>query len=470
MKLNLILSKTNHNIIGYKNQLLIKIKEDLQYFSKITTYSPNEKENIIVMGYNTYQSINKKLKNRINIIISNDHYNELENDNIVYRSFEGFFNDINKFNYNNIFIIGGSQIYNTIFYNYNKYIDKIYITQFDYDKKHSNCVFFNHSLKDYNIIYNIPNNSLGEVFDEEINSYDTYKLNYNFICYQRGDINLNDKVYNDLCIDILKKDNIREGRNGGIISEFGTRMEFDLLKGFPLLTTKKVSWRNVLKELLWFISGSTDNNILKGDNVNIWNLNAEEYHQRSMKREGDLGPIYGFQWRHFGAEYTHSDDNYNNKGIDQLKYIIDEIKKNPQSRRLLFSAWNPVNLKDMALPPCHVSFQFYIEDNYIDGQLYQRSGDLFLGVPYNIASYSFLLHIIGNITGYIPRKLIHIIGDTHIYLNHIESIKEQIIRVPNNYPKLEIKNKIEDIDNIDISNFNIINYNPHPPIKNKMIL
>ena len=430
---NLILSKTNNNIIGRENDLLVKIKEDLKYFYKITTYTPNPtKKNIIIMGYNTWLSIGKKkLKDRINIVISLHHFDEFESD--CYMTLEGFINNISKYDYNEIFIIGGSELFNNVLLNFKKLIDKIYITNINYNHKLENNVkysYFHHNFDNYNIVYNIKKESIGQVYDEVSNDYDTYKLNYNFILYKNGDININDREYNNMCIDILNKDNIRLCRNGETISDFGKRMEFDLIKGFPLLTTKKVSWKTVLKELLWFISGNTDNNVLNSNGVNIWNMNAEEYFNRSMKRMGDLGPIYGFQWRHFGAEYTHCDDNY--KGVDQLKYIIDEINNNPNSRRLILSSWNPSDLQEMALPPCHILFQFYIDGDYIDGQLYQRSGDIFLGVPYNISSYSFLLHIIGNITGYIPRKLVHILGDAHIYKDHIKSIEEQITRDPKN--------------------------------------
>ena len=168
-------------------------------------------------------------------------------------------------------------------------------------------------------------------------------------------------------------------------------MKFDLRNGFPLLTTKKMGWKTILRELLWFLSGNTDNKQLLNKKVHIWTQNAEDYSKRSVYREGDLGPIYGFQWRHFGANYKGCDEDYTNKGIDQIRWLIDEIKQNPHSRRLIVSSWNPVDIPTMALPPCHAFVQFSIEDTFIDAQLYQRSGDMFLGVPYNIASYSYLL-------------------------------------------------------------------------------
>ena len=205
-------------------------------------------------------------------------------------------------------------------------------------------------------------------------------------------------------------------------------MRFDLREGFPLLTTKRVAWKTVLRELLWFISGSTDNKVLQWKNVHIWDGNStREYLQsRGLNeyREGDLGPIYGFQWRHFGAFYNGCAYDYTGYGIDQLQNVIDLIKNDPSSRRIILNSWNASDLDKMALPPCHVMVQFNVDvdEGFIDAKLTQRSGDMFLGVPFNIASYAFLLHIIGNITGYKPRYFIHDIGDGHIYENHRDQL------------------------------------------------
>jgi len=231
-------------------------------------------------------------------------------------------------------------------------------------------------------------------------------------------------------------------------------------------------WKTILRELIWFINGKTDNKLLNEKKVHIWDGNSSKEFMKSRNLsyeiDGDLGPIYGFQWRHFGAEYNNCDTDYTNKGVDQLKYIIDEIKNNPTSRRIILSSWNPIDIPKMALPPCHVMVQFNIESPYIDAQLYQRSGDMFLGVPFNIASYAFLLSIIGKICNYIPRKLIHIIGDAHIYENHIEAVNLQINRTIHNFPILKI-NDLNDIDNIEESMFKLNNYNCEPSIKAEMI-
>ena len=185
--------------------------------------------------------------------------------------------------------------------------------------------------------------------------------------------------------------------------------------------------------------------------------------------ENDLGPVYGFQWRHFGATYKHKEIDYKGLGVDQLQNVIDMINTDPTSRRIILSAWNPSDLDKMALPPCHVMIQFSIDKEFIDAQMYQRSGDMFLGVPFNIASYSILLHIIGSITGYIPRYFHHVLGDSHIYMNHIDAVNKQIHRIPNAFPELILKEKINDIDSIDENIFELKNYNSYPGIKAEMI-
>ena len=230
------------------------------------------------------------------------------------------------------------------------------------------------------------------------------------------------------------------------------------------------SWR-----CTWFLlNKSTDNRILKDKKVNIWNANAsrEFLDSRGLDYcEDDLGPVYGFQWRHFGAEYVDYNTDYTGKGSDQLKYIINLIKNDPNSRRIIMSSWNPPDLDKMALPPCHVLCQFYVNtvENKLDCQLYQRSGDMFLGVPFNIASYSYLTCILAKLTGYQPGRLIHILGDTHIYDSHIEAVCTQIKRIPYPFPKLIISDECNNIDNICEEYFTIENYISHEKISAPMI-
>ena len=487
--LNIIVNTGYNNIIGINNDLFIKCKEDLNYFKKITSETYTDKKNIVVMGYNTWCSIpekNKPLQNRLNVIISRNHMSTINvNENV--KSFVTLDNFIewlifNKKKYNKVFIIGGESIYNQVFTNYSSSIEAVYITKVnstnlnidDIIKNNNNLhiSYFNNDIwnnENYDLYLSKSKSTNGLIYDK--GNYEKCELDLSFQIYlNKVNKNKEELNYLNLMDRILNKDNIKDTRNSKVYSTFGEKMVFDLRETFPLLTTKKMPFKTILRELLWFIKGSTNNEELKKSKVNIWNKNADDYFKSSNYENGDLGPVYGFQWRHFGAKYDGCDKKYDNQGIDQLKYIINEIKSNPSSRRLVLSSWNPVDIPNMALPPCHVMVQFNISGKYIDAQLYQRSGDMFLGVPFNIASYSLLLHIIGKITGYIPRKFIHIIGDTHIYENHINAVKEQINRIPYKFPELIISEELNDIDNITENMFEIKNYNYYPTIKAEMIV
>ena len=284
---------------------------------------------------------------------------------------------------------------------------------------------------------------------------------------------MNEEKYLEELNDIYLKGELLKSRNCNTLSKFGKFLEFDVSNQFPLLTTKKVFLRGIIEELLWFIKADTNVKHLKEKKVHIWDKNSSREYLDSIGLENYdedcAGPIYGFQWRHFGAEYKGTNTDYNGQGVDQIKYIIDTIKKDPTSRRLIFSAWNPCDIDKMALPPCHVMVQFSIDDDFIDAQLYQRSGDMFLGVPFNIASYSFLLHIIGELTNYKPRYLHHVLGDAHIYSNHFDVVEQQLERVPYNSPTLKIIGEFSDIDKITEDNFIMENYKSYSPLKTEMI-
>tara|TARA_R110002074_G_scaffold123854_2_gene259954 strand:- start:255 stop:1157 length:903 start_codon:yes stop_codon:yes gene_type:complete len=281
--------------------------------------------------------------------------------------------------------------------------------------------------------------------------------------------------YLNLINNIIKNGNEINGRNGKTRSLFGTTMRFSLENNtMPLLTTKKMAWKTCLKELFWFMRGDTDNRLLKQENVNIWNKNAsrEFLDSRNLNyREDDLGPVYGHQWRHFNAPYKTCDDSYKDKGIDQLDNIITMLKdpEKKYSRRLIMSAWNPCQIDEMALPPCHVLTQFSVNSqNELSCSLYQRSGDVGLGVPFNIASYSFLTHILANHCDLKAKEFVHFIGDAHIYNSHKESLAKQIIRVPYNFPKIEIKNHHDNIHDYGMGDIKIKNYRSHKNIKMEM--
>lgn len=280
-----------------------------------------------------------------------------------------------------------------------------------------------------------------------------------------------EKQYLELVDHILKHGYKEKGRNGNVLTHIGAAMRFQLYdedRGnkpiVPLMTTKKVAWKTCLKELLWFMKGDTDNKTLQKQGVNIWDGNSsrEFLDSRGLNyREGDLGPIYGHQWRHFNARYYAADYNCDGIGVDQLEMLVRNLKdpEKRNSRRMILTAWNPCQLSQMALPPCHVLSQFHVvDDDKLICTLYQRSADVGLGLPFNIASYSFLTHIMAHHCGLKASELVHFIGNAHIYEDHIEPLKEQLEEYPKLYPTLEIKNIREKIDGYEIEDFEIKDY------------
>ena len=268
------------------------------------------------------------------------------------------------------------------------------------------------------------------------------------------------KQYHDLLQHILDNGTQKGDRTGtGTISCFGYQMRFDLSEGFPMLTTKKLHLKSIIHELLWFIKGETNIAYLKENNVRIWDEWADE--------NGDLGPVYGHQWR-----------NWNSEGIDQIKDLIHQIKNNPNSRRMIVSAWNPSVLPDTsisfsenvkngkaALPPCHAFFQFYVSEGKLSCQLYQRSADTFLGVPFNIASYALFTMMIAQVTDLAPGDFVHTFGDVHLYNNHLDQAKEQLSRDTRPLPEMRINKNVKNITDFSFEDFELLNYNPHPHIK-----
>ena len=285
------------------------------------------------------------------------------------------------------------------------------------------------------------------------------------------------KAYLDLCRQVMEHGTFKMDRTKtGTKSVFGYQMRFDLNEGFPLLTTKKVHLKSIIHELLWFISGDTNIKYLVENGVRIWNewpyeiyKKSKDYQGESMdeyvekikgdadfaSKYGDLGPVYGAQWRNFN-------------GVDQLKYILDELKNNPNSRRMILSAWNPSEIHSMALPPCHTLIQFYVADNKLSLQLYQRSADIFLGVPFNIASYALLLMMVAQVTGFELGEFVHTLGDAHIYQNHFDQINLQLSRQPKQLPKMMINPNVKSLFDFKFDDFELKDYHPHPGIKGKV--
>ena len=282
------------------------------------------------------------------------------------------------------------------------------------------------------------------------------------------------KQYLDLCRHVLENGTHKDDRTGtGTTSLFGYQARYNLEEGFPLLTTKRVYLRAILHELLWFVSGDTNIKYLVDNDVNIWNewpyeafKKSADYQGESLdefvqkikesdafaKKHGNLGPVYGKQWRNFN-------------GVDQLLNVIEDIKDNPNSRRLIVNAWNPAELKDMALPPCHMMFHFYVNEGKLSLQLYQRSADIFLAVPFNIASYALLLMMVAQVTDLKPYEFIHTLGDAHIYDNHIDQINLQLSREPRKLPTMNLNPKIKNILDFKFEDFELTDYNPHKGIK-----
>ncbi|MFO7575173.1 MAG: thymidylate synthase [Bacteroidales bacterium] len=261
------------------------------------------------------------------------------------------------------------------------------------------------------------------------------------------------KQYLDLLNHVIHHGTEKSDRTGtGTKSVFGYQMRFDLQHGFPLMTTKKLHVKSIIHELLWFISGDTNIRYLKDNGVRIWNEWADE--------EGNLGPVYGYQWRSWPVAGGGS--------VDQLLQVSESIRKNPDSRRHIVTAWNPGEIEKMALPPCHILFQFYVADGRLSCQLYQRSADIFLGVPFNIASYSFLLIMMASVTGLKPGEFIHTLGDAHIYLNHTEQVKLQLSREPLPLPIVSVNPAVKDITAFRYKDFTIDNYEAHPHIKGEI--
>lgn len=282
--------------------------------------------------------------------------------------------------------------------------------------------------------------------------------------------------YLNLIYDILNESHEHNSRNGRTFSVFGAGMVFSLEQGLiPILTTKQMAWKTCLKELLWFIQGKTDNRLLNAAGVHIWDDNASrdfmDSRGLSHYAEGDLGPVYGHQWRHFNAEYEGHDADYTGKGVDQLAEIIRCLKHPTErfSRRLIMSAWNPGQLDEMALPPCHILCQFNVDNmNRLSCALYQRSGDVGLGVPFNIASYSFLTHLLAKHCGLVTHEFVYYLGNAHIYDDHVDTLQTQLMRRPMAFPRVEISVLRDDINDYTIEDFRVLNYQSYDPIKMKM--
>ena len=451
--------------IGYQNKLPWVLKDDMDEFRRITLTNSANKENIVIMGKNTWESIGRPLPNRINIIVSKTiNRQDLPEDVSVVSTLTEALIKAKSFGINRyIFVIGGVGLYKESFKHPS--LESIYLTEVCFTEETKYDIFFNDSL---------PKNFMVENSRAVIKDGCTLTFS-KWNRYSRDRMN-DEELYIGLLNRVLTEGEKRDDRTGvGTISLFGPQIEFDISKSFPLITTKRVSFRLIFEELMWFLRGQTQNNILNDKNVHIWDGNSSpEYMEKvglSHYPKGELGPIYGAQWRNFGGEHKFETTNHisDGNGIDQIADVIHQIKTNPTSRRIVVSAWNPKDLKKMALQPCHVMWQMYVrEKKFIDCKITIRSNDLFLGAPFNIASYALLTYMISDMTGYTPGRLIYSIGDAHIYNNHIEQVNEQLSRHIRPFPKLTILKSHDKIEDFKLEDFKLDEYEPHPTISGEM--
>ena len=462
--------------IGMNNALPWRLPGDMKYFKHVTssTSDPN-KMNAVIMGRNTWESIPEKfrpLANRVNVVLSRNPDATFENASAA-NSLQGALSMLDgpEFEHvENIFVIGGSSVYTEALAMPScteLHITRVQ-TQFECDTFFTG---FDQSA------FNLHKSSTVMTENEVGYKFEVWKAQQQPICPCPGvswETRHEEHQYLDMIKEIMANGVLRGDRTGtGTLSVFGRQMRFSLRDNtMPLLTTKRTFWRGVAEELLWFVSGSTSAKELQDKNVKIWDGNSSREYLDSIgltdREVGDLGPVYGFQWRHFGAEYSTMHDDYTGSGIDQLAQVIHTLRTNPTDRRMIMTAWNPCALKDMALPPCHLLAQFYVANGELSCQMYQRSADMGLGVPFNIASYALLTRMIAQVVGLEAGEFVHVLGDAHVYCNHTDALEEQVKREPRPFPKLIINPDKKEIDDFLMEDFEIVDYQPHKAIKMDM--
>lgn len=463
--LNVILAVEQNNGLGLKGKLSWNISEELKIFKEKTLNS------ILIIGRKTAENL-PFLKDRTIFIVSKS---LTDVSDIKVSPIVNLFSDIedaienakklSKINGQKIFIIGGNQIYNYVF----KYHSKDILVHISFIKNKYHCDTY----------FDINNlNSFSIVSKKDYDEFTHYELKY----FEHGE-----QQYLNIIKDIIQNGETKIGRNGSTISDFCKHLKFDLRDGFPLLTTKKMFLKGIIEELLFFIRGETDSKVLEEKGINIWKGNTNrdflDKNGFNKRKEGEMGPMYGYQWRKFNRmEKTFielSEESFDivdcyieTKGIDQLKNVINEIKMNPTSRRILLTTYNPSQVHLGVLYPCHsITIQFNVQNEYLDMFCYNRSSDIGLGLPFNIASSSLFLMIIAKLTNLTPRYFNLTLGDAHIYSNHIDALKEQIKRRPYIFPTIELPDftSLEDVEKLTCKDFIISNYNYYDTIKMDMV-
>ncbi|PPR89808.1 hypothetical protein GOBAR_AA30873 [Gossypium barbadense] len=454
-----VVAATKDMGVGKDGKLPWKLPSDLKFFKDITlTTSDSGKKNAVIMGRKTWESIplkNRPLPGCLNVVLTRSGSFDIATaENVVIcgsmtSALELLAASPYCLSIEKVFVIGGGQILRESLNAAG--CDAIHITEIETNIE---CDTFMPAIDTAlstsarTVIWSLIKNS-------DTGKFEVKKFSFlpKMIFHKHEEY-----LYLNMIQDIISGGNLKDDRTGtGTLSKFGCQ---------------KVFWRGVVEELLWFISGSTNAKVLQEKGIHIWDGNASRDFLDSIgltsREEGDLGPVYGFQWRHFGARYTDMHADYTGQGFDQLLDAIDKIKNNPNDRRIILSAWNPSDLKLMALPPCHMFAQFYVANEELSCQMYQRSADMGLGVPFNIASYALLTCMIAHVCDLIPGDFIHVLGDTHVYSTHVRPLQEQLQKLPKPFPILKINPEKKNIDSFVASDFKLIGYDPHEKIEMKM--
>lgn len=490
---------TNKNklAIGRAGNLLFTLKDDMNFFKNLTTNSlgvgSGLDKNIVLMGRKTFFSIPSQfrpLENRINIVLTRDE--ELVKLSPVPKDLkltkQLYFTELSTFEkiyvkYNpNVFVIGGADLYNQFM----NRADKLYITHVQ--SPTGKDVKFHIGEEPDTFIHHFSSAfSLSGYSERFFSTYDKHMISYRVLYYNKSSNTSEEYKYMNQMNEILTKGNIRKDRTGtGTISLFGTQMRFDISRSIPLLTTKRVPFKTIVEELLWFCRGDTDAKILQNKAIKIWdgNTSRDFLDKRGLEHypEGIIGPQYGFLWRHFGAKYspifadTTNIDTSVIGGVDQLKYVENLLQNDPFSRRIIISAWNPPQLAEQVLPSCHLLIQFYVTEEhgqrYLSCMFTMRSSDFPIASGFNCVCYTILTYILAAKYNMKPKELIYVAGDTHIYQRHIQGVKEQLTRTPRPFPTVKLAQCIKDKEwkDITVDDFELIGYFPHPGIKMEMAI
>ncbi|KAG6705016.1 hypothetical protein I3842_07G161000 [Carya illinoinensis] len=493
-----VLAATREMGIGKDGKLPWRLPSDLKFFKELTTATSDPgKKNAVVMGRKTWESIPLKYRpfpGRLNVVLTRSGSADIATaENVVIcgsipLALKLLAESTYSLSVEKVFIIGGGQILREALNS--PQCAAIHVTEIEtsvecdtftpnidfsvFQPWYSSSPLVENHIRYSFVSYVRVRSSAIEAHasrSEDSSKFDVERFTFlpKMILEKHDEF-----VYLKLVQEIISSGTQKDDRTGtGTLSKFGCQMRFNLRRSFPLLTTKRVFWQGVVEELLWFISGSTNAKVLQEKDVHIWDGNAsrdflDRHIGLSDREEGDLGPIYGFQWRHFGARYTNMHADYTSQGFDQLSDIIDKIKNRPDDRRIILSAWNPQDLKLMALPPCHIFAQFYVANGELSCQMYQRSADMGLGVPFNIASYALLTCMIAHVCGLFPGDFIHIIGDAHVHKTHIRPLQEQLQKLPKPFPILKINPAKKDVDSFVAADFELVGYDPHQKIEMKM--